>query len=221
MGIFPKVYADSVVVDKIYHPYVLPNETEIEWRFFSQQRDNKNQLVQRLGYGFSLSENVMVEGYLVGERDLNGNYGLQSYELELRWMVTEQGKYWMDVGTLFELEKKYNRDDWGATSGILLEKEFGRTSLTMNFFMINEWGVDIKNEMETEFRFQYRYRWIPQLQPAIEFYSGPDYVGIGPAFMGLQRFDRQKQLKWEVGFIFGVNGDSQDQALRLDFEYEF
>ena len=36
-------YADGMVVDKVYHPYVLPNETEIEWRLISRQTDHSNQ----------------------------------------------------------------------------------------------------------------------------------------------------------------------------------
>jgi len=221
--------ATNSAIDKVYHPYILPNETEVEWRLLSQRNDNVNTLVQRFGYGFSLSDHVMIEGYVVGKRDSSDDYSLQAYEIEMRWMLTEQGQYWADFGALFTLEKQYNMDDWSAKSGLLFEKEFGRTSLAMNFFVEQEWGSDAKAETETDFRFQYRYRWIPQLQPAIEFYSGNDYVGIGPAFMGLQRFDIESQLKWEVGFIFGLKGGlsnaltgkNKNQALRIDIEYEF
>lgn len=221
--------ASNKAIDKVYHPYVLPDETEFEWRLLSQTNNKVNSLVQHFGYGFSLSEHVMVEGYLIGNRDSSDDYSLQSYEIEMRWMLTEQGQYWADFGALFTVEKKYGLDDWSAMSGLLFEKEFGRTSLAMNFFVEQEWGSDAKSETETDFRFQYRYRWIPQLQPAIEFYSGNDYLGIGPAFMGLQRFGTEKQLKWEVGFIFGLKGGLTDsftgknknQALRINIEYEF
>jgi len=223
------VLASNTAIDKVYHPYVLPNENEVEWRLLSQSTENKNTLAQRFGYGFSLSEHIMIEGYIVGNRDISDEYSLQAYELEMRWMITEQGQYWADFGALFSLEKQNNIDDWSAKAGLLFEKEFGGTSLAMNFFIVQEWGSDAKTETETDFRFQYRYRWLPQLQPAIEFYSGNDYLGIGPAFMGLQRFGIDKQLKWEVGFIFGLkggftnsfSGKHKDQALRIDIEYEF
>ena len=77
------------------------------------------------------------------------------------------------------------------------------------------------SEFETEFRLQYRYRYLEQLQPAIELYSGENYLGIGPAFMGIQRFSGQKQLKWEVGFITGIDSRSKGHVLRLAIEYEF
>jgi hypothetical protein len=214
-------HADGVVVDKVYHPYVLPNEQEFEWRLLSRKNDDGNSLAQRIAYGHSLSETMTLETYLVGARDDTGNFDLDSYELEVRWMATEQGEYWADWGMLFEFEKTHKVDSWELTSGILFEKEFGRTSVAMNAFLIYEWGNDIENEFEGEFRFQYRYRWMPQVQPAIELYAGEDYIGIGPALMGIQRFDGQKQLKWEAGFITGLNGDSKDHIFRIAVEYEF
>ncbi|AOW75777.1 hypothetical protein A3Q34_02235 [Colwellia sp. PAMC 20917] len=214
-------FADGVVVDKVYHPYVLPNEKEVEWRLLSHQTEKTNDLAQRFAYGQSVLDNLMVELYIVGERDSDGNFGLSAYEIETRWMLTEQGQYWADWGMLFEFEKEHDKDSWEVTSGLLFEKEIGRTSLSINAFLIYEWGNDIKNEIEMEFRAQYRYRWLPQFQPAIELYSGEDYVGIGPAFMGIQRFDRQKQLKWELAFITGLNGESKDHILRAAIEFEF
>jgi len=215
------VHADSVVVDKVYHPYVLSNEREIEWRLISHQDSDNNKLAQRFAYGQSLTDTVMLEFYLVGERNINDDFSLTSYELEARWMLTEQGEYWADWGLLFEIEKEQRQKSWEITSGVLVEKEFGRTSLTFNAFIIYEWGKTIVNEFETEFRLQYRYRYLEQIQPAIELYSGENYLGIGPAFMGVQRFNGQKQFKWEVGLITGVNNQSKGHILRVAIEYEF
>ena len=214
-------HADGVVVDKVYHPYVTANEQEVEWRLFSHKESENNKLAQRFAYGQSLTDDIMLEFYLVGERDVNDDFSLTSYELEARWMLTEQGEYWADWGLLFEIEKMQSQKNWEVTSGILVEKEFGRTSLTFNAFIIYEWGNTLVSEFETEFSLQYRYRYLEQLQPAIEVYSGQNYLGIGPAFMGVQRFDGQKQLKWEVGFITGVDSQSKGHVLRVAIEYEF
>jgi hypothetical protein len=215
------VFADGMVVDKVYHPYVLPNEREFEWRLMSRQTDDNSLIGQRIAYGQSINETVMVEGYLIGEKTATEDFGLQAYELEVRWMMTEQGEYWADWGMLFEVEKQHGSNDWEVTSGIIFEKEFGRTSLTMNLFGIYEWGDNLQDEFETEFRLKYRYRWLPQIQPAIELYTGEGYFGIGPAVMGIQRFDGQKQLKWEAGFITELSSYGKDHSLRISLEYEF
>lgn len=216
------VLADGIVVDKVYHPYVLPNEREFEWRMLAQRENgNSNDLAQRFAYGQSVSDNVMLEFYLVGERDSSDNFTLSAYEVEARWMITEQGQFWADWGLLFEVEKEHKETNWEVTSGIIMEKEIGRTSLTLNAFLIYEWGDTIQEEMETEFRLKYRYRYLEQFQPAIEVYSGENYLGLGPAFMGVQRFSGQKQLKWEAAFITGVNSESQGHILRIAIEFEF
>jgi len=215
------VLADGMVVDKVYHPYVLPNEREFEWRLMSRQTDDNSLIGQRIAYGQSVGETVMVEGYLIGEKTETEDFGLQAYEVEVRWLMTEQGELWADWGMLFEVEKKHSSNDWEVTTGIIFEKEFGRTSLTMNLFGIYEWGDNLQEEFETEFRLKYRYRWLPQIQPAIEIYTGEGYFGIGPAFMGIQRFDGQKQLKWEAGFITELSNSGKDHSLRVALEYEF
>ncbi|MEP1446461.1 MAG: hypothetical protein ABJK37_10170 [Paraglaciecola sp.] len=217
----PISWADGIPVDKVYHPYVLANEREIEWRFVSRQNDNGNVLAQRFAYGHALSEYLTIEGYIVGERDDTGDFGLQAYEIETRWMLTEQGELWADWGMLFEIEKQHREDIYEFTSGLLFEKEFTQTSLTINALLVYEWGKDIQNEFETEIRLKYRYRYLPALQPSIELYTGEDFVGIGPGFMGVHRYQGQKQLKWELAFIAGLNGDTKDHTLRFALEYEF
>lgn len=213
--------ADGMVVDKVYHPYVMPLERELEWRLLSRQTEQGNVLAQRLGLGWSLTETMTIEGYAIGERDDEGNFDLAAYELESRWQFVEQGRYWADIGMLFELEKRHKFDAYEATAGFLFEKEFGRTSLTMNAFLVREWGKDIEDEWESEFRAQLRYRLYSAFQPAIEVYVGEDFFGVGPGVIGLHRFEGQKQLKWEAGFISEVSQSGKDHSFRLALEFEF
>lgn len=214
-------WADGIPVDKVYHPYVLANEREFEWRLTSRQNDDGNVLAQRLAYGHAISEYLTLEAYIVGERDETGDFGLHAYEIEARWMLTNQGELWADWGMLFEIEKQHRKDIYEFTSGVLFEKEFTKTSLTVNALLVYEWGKDIQDEFETEFRIKYRYRYLPSLQPSIEIYSGENFVGAGPGFMGIHRYQGQKQLKWELAFIAGLNGDAKDHTLRFALEYEF
>jgi len=217
-----QVLADGTVIDKVYHPYVMSNESEFEWRFLSRQtEEGHNLLTQRIAYGQSVAENIMLEFYVIGDRDEFDDFSLEAYEIEARWMLTEPGEYWADWAILGEIEKHHKFNNWEVTGGVLVEKEFGHTSLTLNMFVIYEWGETLADEIETEFRLKYRYRWLPELQPAIEVYIGEDYSGIGPAFMGIHRFSGQKQLKWELAFITGINKGGKDHSLRFAVEYEF
>jgi hypothetical protein len=221
LGFSGQLLADSAFVGKVYHPYVLPLEKELEWRMgFNDQEGHPddNNMSQRFAFGHSVSERVSMEFYLIGERSGKEPFALTGYELEARWMITDQGEYAVDWGALFEVEKTKGKDEWEVAAGLLAEKEFGKTSVTANFFVIYE--LDEK-EKEAEFRLQYRYRWIPPVQPGLELFVGDDFIGIGPSFMGIQRFDGQKQLKWEAGFIFGLDDETANRSFRFGLEYEF
>ena len=213
--------ASSAFVDKVYHPYVLPLERELEWRIGFNEQDghpDDNTMTQSIAFGHSINERVTVELYLTGERLPQEKFKLIAYELEARWMITDQGEYDIDWGAMFEFEKEKGESGWELSAGLLAEKEFGKTSLTGNFFVIYE--TDEK-EKEAEMRLQYRYRWIPQVQPGIELFVGDDFMGMGPAFMGIHRFDGQKQLKWEAGFIFGLDNETPNRSFKFGLEYEF
>lgn len=215
------VLADGIVVDKVYHPYVVANEREFEWRLLSSQTDTVNRLGQRLGAGYSIFENIALEAYVVGERDENRDFDVSAFEIETRWMLSEQGQYWADWGAVFEIERNTRGNSYEYTAGLISEKEFQKTSLTLNLFLIYEKGEKIGSEFETEFRAKYRYRYMPEIQPAIEVYAGEDYFGIGPAIMGVHRIEGQQQIKYEIGFISEVAHSGKDHSLRLSVEYEF
>lgn len=215
------VFADGMVVDKVYHPYVTANEREVEWRFMSSQTDESNLLTQRFGYGHAFWEDVAIEFYVLGARDEQNNFELSGYEIETRWMITQQGQYWADWGAIFEFEKQKAQDNYEASLGLIFEKEFGRTSLTMNLFAIHEWGDTIESEWESEFRLQYRYRYLPSIHPSIEMYAGEDFLGIGPGFMGVYRIEGQQQIKWDAGFITEVAHSGKNHTFRFAIEYEF
>lgn len=217
-------WADGRVVDKVYHPYVQPLERELEYRFAYQKQaehPDNNAMAQKLGYGFSIAERMALEFYVMADRISPEDYKLSGYELELRWMLTEQGQYSADWGMLFELERQNNSDNYEFTSGLLMEKEFGPTSLTLNGLLVYEWGQNLESELETEFRLQYRYRWLPAVQPAIEFYAGENYRGAGPSMMGVHKFSGLEQLKWEFAVIFAIDASTVNNTLRFALEYEF
>lgn len=216
--------ADGRVVDKVYHPYVQPLEREFEYRgFYQRQTDhpNNNELGQKVSYGFSIGNNMALSLSVGAERVMPEHYTVSSYEAELRWMLTEQGQFSWDWGLLFEAEHHQQTDNNEFTSGLLVEKEFEYTSLTINALLVYEWGQSVPTELETEFRLQYRYRYLPALQPSIEIYSGENYKGAGPGFMGVYKFSPTRQLKWEAAMVFALDNDTIDRTVRFALEYEF
>jgi hypothetical protein len=226
----PICIADGNTVDKIYHPYVDALEQEIEWRAIyqddqpqgnDQSNEKTHRQLHRLSYGRAFGERWFGEIYLTGENSDDTSFKLKAYELEAKWQLTEQGEYWADWGILFELEKEAHESIWEFSTGILIEKEWGRWSGTANFLLTHEWGSDIEDEVESSAAIQMRYRLSRLFEPAIEFYSGEDTKALGPVIMGTINTGTRQNLHWEAGLIFGLDQDSVNNTFRLLIEYEY
>ena len=219
-----QAHGDGTSIDKVYHPYVQLLEREIEYRtLYEQDSDNRidGRKRHRLGYGQALSDQWFVELYLTGTDGPGSDLELESYELEVKWQLTEQGEYENDWGLLFELEKEHNDNIWEASSTLIVLHEWSDWIATGNFSVIYEWGNDFDNEWETAFAGQLRYRNSEQIEPGIEFYQSQDTQGVGPVVTGLWRLGDGKKLNWEFGAILGTNNDTANVNWKFDLEYEF
>ncbi len=224
LSLVATAYADGNAVDKVYHPYVDALESEIELRSLFQDREagaNDFKQLHQLSFGRSFGQALFGEVYLVGEKSRIGSFDLEAFEFELKWQLTEQGEYNADWGLLFEYEQEFNEDVHEFTTGILVEKEFGRWSGTANLLLTQEWGTDIDDEFETAVAMQARYRYSREFEPALEAYAGQDSAGIGPVVMGSASVGVRKSVRWEAGVIFGIGKKSPDSAIRLLIEFEF
>jgi len=211
-------------IDKIYHPYVQPLERELEFRALNEENASVgpgDRTKVRLGYGQALSDNWFAEGYLIGAKDDNRNFYLQSFEVEGIRQLTEQGEYSVDAGLLFDVESKFDGDLTEFSSALLLEKEWGRWSGTANLFGIYEFGSDVDDEFETALSLQGRYRYTMHFEPAIEFYKAQNTLGIGPVLLGSHSFGNARKLRWEGGLVLGLDNDTPDRTFRVLVEYEF
>ena len=218
------VIADGSVIDKVYHPYVQPEEREIEFRSIVENdsdADEGDARVYRLGYGQSFTDRWFGEVYLIGAENDDKGFRLEAYELEALWQITEQGEYSADWGMLFELEKEHSEDVMELSAALLIEREWRRWTGTANIYGAYEFGDDIDNEFETALVMQGRYRYSRELEPAVEIYLGEDTKGLGPVMMGSWPLGGRRQLRWEGGIIFGLDSDTADQTLRVLLEYEF
>ena len=216
--------ADGSNIDKVYHPYVQPLEKEIEWRALYQRDDDRERdraQKHRLGYGQSINDNWFAEIYLIGEKSREDSFGIDEFELELLWQITEQGEFSADWGMLFEYERSFDDNINEVSATLLTERQWGRWVGTANLGLVYEWGSDIDNELEAELALQGRYRYSRAIEPALELYSSEGGTGVGPVLWGSQRLGGRKQLRWEAGIIYGVDADAADRTYRLLMELEF
>jgi hypothetical protein len=208
--------ADGVKIDKVYHPYIQPLKKEFEWRM--TQADGKQQ--QRVGFKKSLSDRLYIEGYLIGQNQENHSMNISEYEIEAKYQLTEQGEYDIDWGILAEIERIKDLNGWEFNTALLMEKEWGRWVGATNLWMIYE-KASTKTELESALAVQLRYRHSRYFEPALEFYSGQNTLGLGPVVMGNLRLGMGKKLHWETGVIFGLESKTPSQTFRFLTEFEF
>ena len=216
--------ADGIGIDKVYHPYVQLLEQEVEYRALYLDDHGKPEhgyLRHKLGFGSALTEKLFGEIYLTAEDSQGESLELESYELELKWQLTEQGEFNNDWGLLFELEKEHDESIWEASTTLIALHEWAQWIATGNLSLIYEWGDDIDDEWETAFAGQLRYRHGESLEPALEVYLSDETQGVGPVLGGLFRVGQGKKLIWELGVIFGTGKETADTNLKFNLEFEF
>ncbi len=214
--------ADGIVVGKIYDPYVQPLETELEWRMVDLRDDQLPDVIQHsLGFGRSISDRWSYELYAIGNKAAEDSLSLNTYELEFKWQLTEQGEFAFDWGLLFELEREIDANAWELATSLLTSRDFGKITATANLGLIYEWGEGRANEFETALHVQTRYRLQEAFEPAIELHMGQDTVAIGPALTGLIRPSQGKKLRWELGVFLGADNKSPDRTFKANIEFEF
>jgi len=217
-------FADGVIVDKVYHPYVDALEYELEFRSVLQapQPGGPNTSHwHQLSLGHAIGDDIFLEFYTIGARQRGGGLDTRAWEAELKWQLTEQGEFATDWGLFMEYENELARSAQEITFGLLAEREFGRWSGAANVFVINEWGRDVQEEFETALALQARYRHSQFFEPGVEFYAGQDNYSVGPTLQGNIRLQTRQSLHWEAGALFGLTPASPDNSLRLLLEYEF
>lgn len=209
-------------MNRVYHPYVEQNERELEYGFTLRDAGGENVLLNRAGIGYAWNDKLFTEVYLLTESITHEGEQIRGYELEAKWQLTEQGEYWADWGLLLEAGTAKDISSHEFAAGILWEKELAsRWVLAANAIAEYEYGSDIEDEFETALRAQLRYRYSIAIEPALEFYLDDQDWAAGPALMGTLKLSGRKQLRWEVGLLFGLDADTPESSLRGGIEFEF
>lgn len=203
----------------VYHPYVNQGERELEYGISLR---GMSRSFQRVSIGYAWTDRLATELYLLSESPSHGGSRARAFEFEARWQLTEQGEYAADWGLIFEAASNYDGQQHEVAAGILMEKELGhRWVATANALLEFEFGEDLANEFETAFRGQLRYLRSPAFEPAFEIYLDDLDYAAGPAAMGAIRLAPGRQLRWELGYLFGINAATPDTSLRAAIEFEF
>ena len=235
------VACEAMAEFKTRSPIVTYREFEFEHNgatTFDKSKSGKNNnqsYVNELEYSFIPNWMVGLEGEweaLSGE-----NLTYEATTFENTFQLTEQGKYWADLGFFAEYSHAASRSNPESVKfGPLVQKELsnflGTDSLhTLNVLVEKEFGRHRTDDTPLEIAWQSRLLLHPLFEPGFEYYGGIGDIEspgkpadqqhrIGPVLVGLYSFSPYGKIRYEVGYLFGLTRSTEDGAVRWRFEYE-
>jgi hypothetical protein len=220
----------------VISPIVERGEIEFESKLDGTMDDNPaldNAQSANVSVGYGVTSYWYTELELQWKKDAQSDYHFDSTSWENRFQLTPQGQYWLDLGMFLEYEKVSQAGDHdNYTVGLLGQKEVGETLTTGNLLLTRELGDGGAPGVATELRMQTIWRNSIRFQPGLEVYYEPGQWGnfnpsesrrlrAGPVMVGQVNAGSLSKIKYELGYLFGMNPASERGTVRARVEYEF
>ena len=223
---------------KVYSPYVVEGELELETRGLvsldrNPEKDGNKNFIYEVGYSPTANWHTaaLLEQTQEHEPGESHDLRLEAVAWENILQLTEPGQYWADLGLYLEYEKGLLKSDaHQLETKLLIEKTIGRFTFTANPIFKKAFGTADNHSVNFEYAWAARYRWRPELEPGFEAFGdigSIQAVGgvdsqvhqIGPDIRGAFRAGTGKIL-YNVGYLFGVSEAAPAGAIKFELEYE-
>lgn len=216
--------------NKVYRPMVEKGETEFEFR--GGYRDfggSADEYATVFDFGYGVTDRWQTE-LVVEYSGVTGQGGrLEAMEWENVLVLTEQGKYWADVGLLVEYEHTFADGPDELKVGGLFMKEIGPTIANLNLILEREVGPGAGNDTGLDYAWEVKWRGHEALEWGVQGFGGLGKLGdlgqdaqhsIGPALFGVKRLASGNKLAYDAAVLAGVNNNAPDMTVRFELEYE-
>ena len=224
---------------KVRYPNIDYREIEIEnstsVTFDHRANGNDHDISTPSEVGVGILPFWFAEAELEAAKHPGQKTSLDAVTFENYFMLTEPGKYFLDASIFAEYSHKtLSTASDTAKIGVLLQKDQNKLLNTLNLYIEKEVGSLASNATTFQYAWQTRYRLNPLFQPGFEIYGQIDDLNrpgklseqqlrIGPMFAGsynLGQIGGRGKIKYELGYLFGVTGSTEDRTLRTRIEYE-
>jgi hypothetical protein len=223
-------FAFAGPADKVYTIKVEKGETEIEFRSGYQSFDGgPNEYASVIDVGYGVTNRWKTELVLEYEGETGEGGQLEAWEWENIIVLTEQGKYWLDLGLFAEYEHPFSGGPDEIKIGPMLQKDIGSTVANLNLLFEREIGSGAGNETELDYSWQVKWRGNQALEWGVQGFGGLGELGdlgggdkhsLGPALFGVRRLASGNKIAYDAAVLTGVNGAAPDSTLRFEIEYE-
>jgi high-affinity iron transporter len=226
---------------KVRYPIVDYREVEIEpfsdITFDKPKSGLSNNQRYTLEYGFGPLPNWFVELGHELQAPNGENITYDATEIENYLQLTPTGKYFGDLAMFAEYEHPLHRGDPKSfTFGPLAQTEFGEIAgfgalHTLNLLFTRTVGNNRTDATQLFTAWQSRLLVNPYIQPGFEYYGQIDEIlnpgkpaqqlhRLGPVLVGASNFAPYGNLKYEIGYVFGLTEATPRGTVRWRLEYE-
>jgi FTR1 family protein len=210
-------------------------EVELEHNgAYSHDRDPAKNHAQSytnaIGYGLTPWWLTEIEGEWGADPGRNLAYGATTWEN--RFQLTEQGKYWIDLGAFAEYSHSPSRIGPDSVEfGPLAQIEQGELLHTLNLFAARDLGHGSAGVWSLLFAAQTRWRLNHYFEPGVEAYGTIGDVTVpgeihnqdhraGPVVVGYSYLFGTTKLRYEAGYLFGLTTPTPTGTVRWRLELE-
>ncbi len=213
--------------NKISSPDVTKGLTELEYRFGYDNDDlPARDAVQN--HRFVANHGITDRWRMEVKANMAGDSG------DLDWTFAE----WSNRYQIFKSEEAWARLavqqnlKIALTDGVsdrfelsvLAAKDAGKFGYAVNLSFENEFGENAAGGTSMNIGWKAKYKYMPEFEPNLELYtdfgkigrSSPDRIFFGPAFSG-----KIAAVKYDTGFLFGMNNDTTDGRFKMILTYAF
>ena len=217
----------------IVTPIVEEGEHEIDIKYGSTKtRTGEKVAALSIGYGVAVNSRWFTELYAKYQSS-NGERSFDAFAWENRFLLTEQGKYWLDVGALIEIERPKDRTEgYEVTYGLLLQKEQDRMQYNLNLMLQRHYRSPEFQQTNLMYQAQAKYRYSQAFEPGVQAmgnlgkwdsWSGGNNTqhSIGPAIFGKISVGTKRKISYNAAILRGTTLSTPKTTFRLQTEFEF
>lgn len=219
--------------DYVFVPAVEFREHEIDFKYGSAvSASESGTQAASVGLGYGATPWWFSEFYVKYKHEEGRTY-FDAFEWENKFQLTETGKYPVDIGWIFELERPQSRaEGYELKLGPLLQKEFGRMQLNANVLVQRVFDSQNSNATELGYQWQVKDRWRQELEWGAQGFgemgnwahwapSAQQSHRWGPAVFGKFPLQGRQAIRYNASLLFGLTSGSPNYSFRLQLEYEF
>lgn len=221
--------------DYVRTPIVQEGEREIDFKAgTAKAKDGTRESAYSLGFGYGLNSWWFTEFYAKWHKEPGMASAFDAWEWENKFQLTETGKYPVDVGFLFEIERPKDRSEgYEFVFGPLLQADITpMVQANLNVLVEKHTRAVTPSKAELGYQWQLKYRWQPNFEYGLQGFGsvGPAWHWspsseqshiAGPAVFGRVRTGQTQFIKYNAGLLFGMTNGSPQTTWRLQAEYEF